>query len=214
MAHWIDNADSYICPVCRCEVNNPNRFYGICPKCGFTDEKDVLYADLEPCPFCGGEALVCDKTEQRWYSKKIYNPGRTYIRTIQTNRGSMHLYDVSRYIVQCKTEKCIGRYLCNYYKTKAGAIDAWNKRAENSKTAAPKSTWNSVTTNLPKLCGMGCLLCITNRFGEKRVIEGFTGYMKDGKFRWHTNQMDIDLSKWKITHWMPLPEPPKEKDDE
>lgn len=39
--HWIDNADSYICPVCRLEVNNPAKYYGcICPRCGFQDEKD------------------------------------------------------------------------------------------------------------------------------------------------------------------------------
>lgn len=41
MQHWIDNADSYICPVCGFETNNPNRFNCRCPKCGFMDEKDV-----------------------------------------------------------------------------------------------------------------------------------------------------------------------------
>lgn len=41
MAHWIDNADSYICPICRFETNNPNRFHCRCPKCGFMDPKDV-----------------------------------------------------------------------------------------------------------------------------------------------------------------------------
>ena len=46
MAHWIDNADSYICPICRFETNNPNRFYGKCPKCGFMDTKDVRSADV------------------------------------------------------------------------------------------------------------------------------------------------------------------------
>ena len=39
--HWIDNADSYICPVCRFECDNPNKYDGCkCPKCGFQDEKD------------------------------------------------------------------------------------------------------------------------------------------------------------------------------
>lgn len=41
MKHWIDNADSYICPDCGFETNNPNRYAGAkCPKCGFQDEKD------------------------------------------------------------------------------------------------------------------------------------------------------------------------------
>ena len=38
--HWIDNADSYICPKCRLEVNNPMHFDCKCPRCGFMDVKD------------------------------------------------------------------------------------------------------------------------------------------------------------------------------
>ena len=39
--HWIDNADSYICPICAFECDNPNRYEGCkCPQCGFQDEKD------------------------------------------------------------------------------------------------------------------------------------------------------------------------------
>lgn len=37
MAHWIDNADSYICSSCGYESNNPNKEKygaGVCPKCG------------------------------------------------------------------------------------------------------------------------------------------------------------------------------------
>lgn len=39
-AHWIDNADSWICPVCRFETGNPNYYNAICPICGFQDIKD------------------------------------------------------------------------------------------------------------------------------------------------------------------------------
>lgn len=40
-AHWIDNADSWICPVCRLEVSSPAKYDGCkCPVCGFQDEKD------------------------------------------------------------------------------------------------------------------------------------------------------------------------------
>lgn len=39
--HWIDNADSYICPICGYETNNPHYLFDIrCPKCGFKDKKD------------------------------------------------------------------------------------------------------------------------------------------------------------------------------
>ena len=37
MAHWIDNADSWICSMCGYESNNPNKEkYGSkrCPSCG------------------------------------------------------------------------------------------------------------------------------------------------------------------------------------
>lgn len=38
---WIDNADSYICPVCGFETDNPNRYDARCPRCGFQDVKDA-----------------------------------------------------------------------------------------------------------------------------------------------------------------------------
>jgi len=39
--HWIDNADSYICPVCGKEVSSPAKYEGCkCPECKFQDEKD------------------------------------------------------------------------------------------------------------------------------------------------------------------------------
>lgn len=40
--HWIDDADSYICPECGFTTDNPNKYYKcICPRCGFQDKKDV-----------------------------------------------------------------------------------------------------------------------------------------------------------------------------
>ena len=40
--HWIDNADSYICPRCGFEARpNPSKYKDCkCPRCGFQDEKD------------------------------------------------------------------------------------------------------------------------------------------------------------------------------
>lgn len=40
--HWLDNADSYICPVCGFETDSPAKYDGCkCPKCGFQDRKDA-----------------------------------------------------------------------------------------------------------------------------------------------------------------------------
>ena len=69
--------------------------------------------------------------------------------------------------------------------------------------------WISVDDRLPDSCGFPCLLCGENSFGQIRVFEGFTGYMERGKFEWHSNQKDIDIDVWTITHWMPMPHPPK-----
>ena len=69
--------------------------------------------------------------------------------------------------------------------------------------------WISVKDRLPDYCGFPCLLCGENSFGQIRVFEGFTGYMERGKFEWHSNQKDIDIDVWTITHWMPMPQPPK-----
>ena len=69
--------------------------------------------------------------------------------------------------------------------------------------------WISVDDRLPDACGFPCLLCGENSFGQIRVFEGFTGYMERGKLEWHSNQKDVDIDVWTITHWMPLPKPPK-----
>lgn len=37
---WLDNADSYICPVCRTEVSSPAAYNYHCPWCGFIAERD------------------------------------------------------------------------------------------------------------------------------------------------------------------------------
>lgn len=37
---WIDNADSWICPICRTEVWSPAAYNYHCPGCGFIAERD------------------------------------------------------------------------------------------------------------------------------------------------------------------------------
>ncbi len=52
---WIDNADSYICPKCRMEVNNPAMFnMNRCPRCGWSplDLQNVEYAPVVRCKDC------------------------------------------------------------------------------------------------------------------------------------------------------------------
>ena len=81
-----------------------------------------------------------------------------------------------------------------------------DKLLENGVTV---QEWISVKDRLPDSCGFPCLLCGENSFGQIRVFEGFIGYMEHGKREWHSNQKDVDIDVWTITHWMPLPPLPK-----
>lgn len=44
---WIDNADSWLCPVCRTEVWSPVVYNYHCPECGFIAEKDKRIDNYE-----------------------------------------------------------------------------------------------------------------------------------------------------------------------
>lgn len=64
---WIDNADSYVCPVCRYETDNPGRYpMATCPKCGWRPVPERVRNMVSPlaywceddvgpyCPVCHG----------------------------------------------------------------------------------------------------------------------------------------------------------------
>ena len=78
--------------------------------------------------------------------------------------------------------------------------------------------WISVKDRIPDAAGYACLVCATNVFGQQSVFIAFTGY---GDFKWYTMDTtkigkfvhgDNEVSEaWTITHWQPLPNPPKEE---
>ena len=70
--------------------------------------------------------------------------------------------------------------------------------------------WISVKDRLPDMCGMPCLLYGINQYGQGKVFEGFTGYMELGRVSWHTHCAESENFALNVTHWMPMPEPPKE----
>jgi hypothetical protein len=70
--------------------------------------------------------------------------------------------------------------------------------------------WIPVSERLPNNCGLGVLLTIANKFQQRKVIQGFTGYMEKGKLEFHTNDKTTNLEIWKVIAWQPLPEPYKE----
>jgi hypothetical protein len=72
-----------------------------------------------------------------------------------------------------------------------------------------QSEWISVEERLPDVCGMPVLMVAENEYGQTNVVKGFTDYTCPVVF--HTNEMEYYgiWRAWKVTHWMPLPKPPK-----
>ena len=77
--------------------------------------------------------------------------------------------------------------------------------------------WVSVKDRMPEQAGYKCLVCAEYGDGKKTVFTAFTGY---GEAEWYTYDV-LHMEKereadnrvhhnYRITHWMPLPEPPKE----
>jgi len=68
-------------------------------------------SDLKPCPFCGGEARLCDaKSDLGWMPEQ------------------------GRYLVQCdiySKNKCLVRPETRFFLRKDDAIKAWNSRQEH-----------------------------------------------------------------------------------
>lgn len=70
--------------------------------------------------------------------------------------------------------------------------------------------WIPVSERLPERAGMAVLVVAENTFGQKYVVKAFTDYT--GRNGFLTNEKEYDSiwdTAWKVTHWMPLPEPPK-----
>lgn len=67
------------------------------------------------------------------------------------------------------------------------------------------SEWILLEDEMPDQCGQEVLLTIENMYNQRRVIIGFTGYMEDGKLSFHTNEKTVNLEKWEVVAWKPVP---------
>ena len=88
---------------------------------------------------------------------------------------------------------------------------------EHLYTLMGNNGWVSVNDKIPEHAGDRCLVCAEYGDGKKTVFTAFIGY---GEAEWYTYDV-IHMEKereadnrvhhnYRITHWMPLPEPPKE----
>ena len=87
----------------------------------------------------------------------------------------------------------------------------WDFQEEIKADYRKQSGWISVEERLPDECGMPVLMVAVNQYSQTRVVKGFTDYQCPITF--HTNEKEYDgaWKAWEVTHWMPLPEPPKMK---
>ena len=131
--------------------------------------------------------------------------------TNRTHDGHAYLVNVKddEQEVECKSEN-----------TAQCILDSWERLADYEDTGLmpeeivalkERTRWIPVSERLPNMCGFKCLVCAKNKFEQTDVFTAFTGYMEHGKLEFHSCEHPYDdLSACEITHWMPLPEAPKE----
>lgn len=69
--------------------------------------------------------------------------------------------------------------------------------------------WIPVAERLPETCGYPVLMVAANKYGQKKIVKGFTNYECPVEFCTNEKEYDLCWHCWEVTHWMPLPEPPK-----
>jgi len=73
------------------------------------------------------------------------------------------------------------------------------------------SEWISVKERLPESPEKGSLPVIIASYSSMRKIYhiGYVEFQKNYFYDRYNEKIVIDDPYWQITHWMPLPEPPK-----
>lgn len=89
-----------------------------------------------------------------------------------------------------------------------------------AKIGMNKWQWISVKDRLPDAAGYECLVCAVNEnYNQTHVFTAHTGYGEPGWWTSNVHYMSRATSPsdnklhpaMKVTHWMPLPEAPKEE---
>lgn len=87
---WLDNADSYICPMCRFECNNPLYYSktATCPKCGFTPTK---YQKLRYAEYTGRNRIIVFNEIMKNYRNGAYGDSDITLNEIFVRAGYPNL---------------------------------------------------------------------------------------------------------------------------
>lgn len=142
--------------------------------------------ELKPCPFCGSKAQLVryeTKTGEVWYG------------------------------VRCSNYDCIGNDISPEFGLETRAVNWWNLRSKDDGSTAQK--WIPVTERLPEELQKECCAW------SERVRPSVDVLVKiKGSKTLYTAWYSYSYKEWTdvreehtfigVTHWMPLPEPPKE----
>ncbi len=67
-----------------------------------------------------------------------------------------------------------------------------------------ENQWIPVKERVPIFTGYAVLAILENAYGQRKVEKISTGYGRGE--RWYCNNKCIDMEKWKVIAWMPLPD--------
>lgn len=93
-----------------------------------------MEAELKPCPFCGGEAVMNTGEYHTQYveNKKEIPNGANILRQVKYPNGkSYYEYRRKAYIPRCVDKGCMGR-IRRMFESEAEAVIAWNRRTEDA----------------------------------------------------------------------------------
>ncbi len=148
--------------------------------------------ELKPCPFCGRKIELHHETEGSYADKHRFPNGAWMFKHPFGETGNWN--------------KCLGRNVnFQWFQSEQEAIDAWNTRADG---------WIKIEDALPELGPDYNYEYGDNRENEvliklaesKRV---FIAHLSPNGY-WWIDVYRAHLSHKDVTHWMPLPQPPKD----
>ena len=80
----------------------------------------------------------------------------------------------------------------------------WKSKVYERALELIENQWIPVKERVPIFTGYAVLAILENAYGQRKVEKIFTGYGRGE--RWYCNNKCIDMEKWKVIAWMPLPE--------
>ena len=83
-----------------------------------------------PCPFCGSDARIINKTKQTIFTRRLHSIGREYVSETSYLGRLAYVYRVYHYEIKCSKRNCIAANNSRIFRSELAAISAWNQRTD------------------------------------------------------------------------------------